>query len=34
MAGESRPLRADAQRNRVRVLEAAEVVLARDGLSA
>lgn len=34
MAGEARPLRADAQRNRARVLEAAEVVLARDGLSA
>jgi AcrR family transcriptional regulator len=29
-----RPLRADAQRNRARVLEAAEAVLARDGLSA
>ncbi|MER6947865.1 helix-turn-helix domain-containing protein [Nonomuraea sp. NPDC000554] len=27
-------MRADAQRNRARVLEAAEVVLARDGLSA
>jgi AcrR family transcriptional regulator len=31
---EARPLRADAQRNRARVLEAAEAVLARDGLSA
>ncbi|MFC4532533.1 TetR/AcrR family transcriptional regulator [Sphaerisporangium dianthi] len=29
-----RPLRADARRNRARVLEAAEAVLARDGLSA
>jgi len=29
-----KPLRADAQRNRARVLEAAEAVLARDGLSA
>ncbi|SNT19484.1 transcriptional regulator, TetR family [Streptosporangium subroseum] len=34
MLGEARPLRADAQRNRARVLEAAEVILARDGLSA
>jgi AcrR family transcriptional regulator len=34
MSGEARPLRADAQRNRARVLEAAEAVLARDGLSA
>jgi AcrR family transcriptional regulator len=34
MPGQSKPLRADAQRNRERVLEAAEVVLARDGLSA
>ncbi|GII53770.1 TetR family transcriptional regulator [Planotetraspora thailandica] len=34
MSGEARPLRADAQRNRTRVLEAAEAVLARDGLSA
>jgi AcrR family transcriptional regulator len=33
MSGEARSLRADAQRNRVRVLEAAEVILARDGLS-
>jgi AcrR family transcriptional regulator len=33
MSGEAKPLRADAQRNRARVLEAAEVVLARDGLS-
>jgi AcrR family transcriptional regulator len=31
---EAKPLRADAQRNRARVLEAAEAVLARDGLSA
>lgn len=30
----AKPLRADAQRNRARVLEAAETVLARDGLSA
>jgi AcrR family transcriptional regulator len=30
----AKPLRADAQRNRARVLEAAEAVLARDGLSA
>ncbi|MGW4639361.1 TetR/AcrR family transcriptional regulator [Sphaerisporangium sp. NPDC004334] len=29
-----RPLRADARRNRARVLEAAETVLARDGLTA
>ncbi|MEV5825520.1 helix-turn-helix domain-containing protein [Spirillospora sp. NPDC052242] len=29
-----RPLRADARRNRARVLEAAEIVLARDGMSA
>lgn len=34
MSGDARPLRADARRNRARVLEAAEVVLARDGLSA
>ena len=34
MGGDTRPLRADARRNRARVLEAAEVVLARDGLSA
>jgi AcrR family transcriptional regulator len=34
MPDQSRPLRADAQRNRERVLEAAEAVLARDGLSA
>jgi AcrR family transcriptional regulator len=31
---DSKPLRADARRNRARVLEAAETVLARDGLSA
>ncbi|MBF8192699.1 TetR/AcrR family transcriptional regulator [Nonomuraea sp. K274] len=31
---ESKPLRADARRNRVRILAAAELVLARDGLSA
>jgi AcrR family transcriptional regulator len=30
----SRPLRADARRNRARVLEAAETVLARDGMAA
>jgi AcrR family transcriptional regulator len=30
----TKPLRADAQRNRARVLAAAEAVLARDGLSA
>jgi AcrR family transcriptional regulator len=30
----AKPLRADAQRNRARVLEAAETVLARDGRSA
>jgi AcrR family transcriptional regulator len=30
----AKPLRADAQRNRARVLDAAETVLARDGLSA
>ncbi len=34
MAGEAKPLRADAQRNRARILAAAEVALARDGLSA
>lgn len=34
MSGDAKPLRADARRNQVRVLEAAEVVLARDGLSA
>lgn len=34
MGGEVRPLRADARRNRARVLEAAEAVLARDGLAA
>jgi AcrR family transcriptional regulator len=32
--GQARPRRADAERNRERVLAAAEVVLARDGLSA
>jgi AcrR family transcriptional regulator len=32
-AGTARPLRADAQRNRARVLEAAEVVFAAEGLS-
>ncbi|MEU9835163.1 helix-turn-helix domain-containing protein [Streptosporangium sp. NPDC048047] len=31
---ESRPLRADARRNRERILRTAEIVLARDGLSA
>ena len=30
---ESRPLRADAQRNRVRLLEAAEAVFAAEGIS-
>jgi AcrR family transcriptional regulator len=30
----SRPLRADARRNRARVLEAAETILARDGMAA
>ncbi len=34
MTGEARPRRADAQRNRERILEAAEAVLARDGMSA
>ncbi|MBF6327700.1 TetR/AcrR family transcriptional regulator [Nocardia transvalensis] len=34
MTGHPAPMRADAQRNRVRVLEAAEEVLARDGRSA
>ena len=34
MTGEVRPRRADAQRNRERILEAAEAVLAREGLSA
>lgn len=34
MNGEDRPRRADAERNRERVLSAAEAVLARDGLSA
>lgn len=34
MSEETRPLRADAQRNRTRILEAAEAVLARDGMSA
>ncbi|GII76191.1 TetR family transcriptional regulator [Sphaerisporangium rufum] len=34
MPDPSRPLRADARRNRERVLAAAEVVLARDGMSA
>ena len=34
MNGEDRPQRADAERNRERVLRAAEAVLARDGLSA
>jgi AcrR family transcriptional regulator len=34
MNDETRPMRADARRNRARVLEAAETVLARDGLSA
>jgi hypothetical protein len=30
---ESRPLRADAQRNRARLLEAAEAVFAAEGIS-
>src|SRR5256885_9412471 len=34
MDAETRPLRADARRNRARVLAAAEEILARDGLSA
>ncbi|MGW4895562.1 TetR/AcrR family transcriptional regulator [Kitasatospora sp. NPDC004240] len=34
MTEEARPLRADARRNRARVLEAAEAVLARDGSTA
>jgi AcrR family transcriptional regulator len=34
MDGEAKPLRADAQRNRERVLAAAEMVLARDGTAA
>jgi AcrR family transcriptional regulator len=34
MNDEARPMRADARRNRARVLEAAEAILARDGLSA
>ncbi|GAA4209278.1 TetR/AcrR family transcriptional regulator [Microbispora amethystogenes] len=34
MTGDARPLRADARRNRARILEAAETVLARDGMSA
>ncbi|GAA1304843.1 TetR family transcriptional regulator [Planotetraspora silvatica] len=34
MTDTSRPLRADARRNRARVLEAAELVLARDGMTA
>jgi AcrR family transcriptional regulator len=34
MSDQARPLRADAERNRERVLASAEVVLARDGLSA
>ncbi|WP_432871036.1 TetR/AcrR family transcriptional regulator [Microbispora rosea] len=34
MSGEVRPRRADAQRNRERILEAAEAVLAREGTSA
>ncbi|WP_326796910.1 TetR/AcrR family transcriptional regulator [Streptomyces sp. NBC_01808] len=34
MTDDTRPKRADAQRNQARVLEAAEAVLARDGLSA
>ncbi|MGI5160232.1 TetR/AcrR family transcriptional regulator [Microbispora sp. CA-102843] len=34
MTGEARPRRADAQRNRERILKAAEAVLARDGMSA
>ncbi len=34
MTNEGRQLRADARHNRTRVLEAAETVLARDGLSA
>jgi AcrR family transcriptional regulator len=34
MTGEAKPLRADAQRNRARILAAAEVALARDGRSA
>jgi AcrR family transcriptional regulator len=34
VSGEARPRRADAARNRERVLAAAEAVLARDGLSA
>ncbi|GIH98854.1 TetR/AcrR family transcriptional regulator [Planobispora takensis] len=34
MTGDAKPLRADALRNRARVLEAAELILARDGLSA
>ncbi|GAA4584974.1 TetR/AcrR family transcriptional regulator [Planotetraspora phitsanulokensis] len=32
--GEGRPLRADAQRNRAKILEAAEVVFSAQGLSA
>lgn len=34
MTAQNRPLRTDAQRNRTRVLDAAEAVLAREGLSA
>ncbi|MFE7599500.1 TetR/AcrR family transcriptional regulator [Streptomyces sp. NPDC057494] len=34
MTEEAKPLRADARRNRARVLEAAETVLARDGVAA
>ena len=33
-AGAARPLRADAQRNRTRILEAAEVVFASEGIEA
>ena len=33
-AGATRPLRADAQRNRVRILEAAEMVFAAEGIDA
>ena len=34
IAGATRPLRADAQRNRTRILEAAEVVFAAEGIEA
>ncbi|MFI8764190.1 TetR/AcrR family transcriptional regulator [Streptomyces sp. NPDC053792] len=34
MTEQDKPLRADARRNKARVLEAAEVVLARDGVTA